>query len=89
MKMLVVTVYDRASEAFNMPQFVPTAAAAIRGFAAEVNNEQNRMLNEHPEDFDLYRLGTFDQSTGLIEVDNAPSVIARAQDLVEKDSSTA
>lgn len=89
MDMIIVSVYDRASECFNAPQYAPTPAAAIRGFAMQVNDPENKMLNEHPEDYDLYKLGTYNQRTGAIDVGEGPSIIARAQDLVEKDSSTA
>lgn len=42
-------------------------ASARRDFAMDVNNPQMRMLNFSPSDFSLYRIGTFDIETGILE----------------------
>lgn len=68
MILTIVSIKDRAADAFMRPFFVPTANMAIRSFMDEVNRDaaDNQMF-VHPEDFDLYEIGTFDDSNGRIE----------------------
>ena len=64
---VIVAIKDRAADAFMRPWFIPTSGIAIRSFIDEVNREaaDNNLFN-HPDDFDLYEIGTFDDSTGRI-----------------------
>jgi len=81
----IVSVKDRAVDAYNRPFYVPTIGAAIRSFTDEVNRNESEM-QAHPEDYDLYDMGTFDDQTGtfLPPEGGVPRVISRAQDLVIK-----
>jgi hypothetical protein len=67
MILTIVAIKDRAADAFMRPFFVPTANMAIRSFMDEVNRDaaDNQMF-VHPDDFDLYEIGLFDDSTGRI-----------------------
>jgi hypothetical protein len=78
----IVAVKDRAVDAYNRPFYVPTIGAAIRSFTDEVNRTESEM-NAHPEDYDLYEMGTFCDQTGtfLPAEGGVPRVISRAQDL--------
>jgi len=84
MKLVVVSIFDRASEAFGRPAFVPARAAAVRGFTDEVNrDEPNNDLRRHPDDFDLYILGEFDDSKGIFTTDDSyPLVLVRGKDVI-------
>lgn len=69
---IVCSVKDRASELFGRPFFVPSIGHAIRGFTDEINRsaEDNQMF-KHPDDFDLYHIGEFEEDTGrLVPVAN-------------------
>lgn len=81
----IVSVKDRAIDSYNRPFYVPTIGAAIRSFTDEVNRKDSEM-QAHPEDYDLYDLGTFDDQTGtfLPPEGGVPRVISRAQDLIIK-----
>ncbi|UOF76676.1 DNA binding protein vP5 [Microviridae sp.] len=75
-------VRDRASVSFANPMFIPSRGQAIRSFSDEVNRvEANNILNAHPEDFDLYYLGEFDTSTGLVQ-SVVPEQICVGKDVV-------
>lgn len=64
---IIVSIKDRAADAFMRPWFVPTSGIAIRSFIDEVNRDQSdNQLFHHPDDFDLYEIGVFDDSTGRI-----------------------
>jgi len=78
----IVAVKDRAVDAYNRPFYVPTTGAAIRSFTDEVNRAESEMA-AHPEDYDLYEMGTFCDQTGtfLPPEGGIPRVISRAQDL--------
>ena len=81
----IVSVRDRAVDSYNRPFYVPTLGAAIRSFTDEVNRKESEM-QAHPEDYDLYEMGTFDDQTGtfLPPDGGVPRVISRAQDLIIK-----
>jgi len=83
MILFVVCVKDRAADVFNRPFFVPHRNVAIRDFTDEVNRVAgDNQLNKHPDDFDLYLLGEFDDSRGAF-VNNDPQVLVRAKDVLQ------
>lgn len=65
MKMVLVAIKDRALQAYMRPWFAQTKNQAIRMFQDEVNNNQSPMFN-HPDDYDLYYLGNWDDETGQV-----------------------
>lgn len=68
MILTIVSIKDRAADAFMRPFFVPTANMAIRSFMDEVNRDSaDNQMFAHPDDFDLYEIGIFDDSNGRIE----------------------
>lgn len=83
MHLFVVCVKDRAAEIFNRPFFVPHRNVAIRDFTDEVNRAAaDNQLNKHPDDFDLYLLGEFNDNTGEFSI-STPQVLVRAKDVVQ------
>ena len=83
MNLVIVSVKDSAAQAFGRPIFVPSVAVAVRSFRDEVNRKDSTDdLSRHPDDFELYEVGVFDDATGIIEV-NEPRLVARAKDLKE------
>lgn len=59
----VVSIRDRALDAFGQPWFVPAIGAAIRAFSDEINRKDGPMAG-HADDYDLFELGTFDEDNG-------------------------
>ena len=83
MILFVVSVKDRAADVFNRPFFVPHRNVAIRDFTDEVNRvAADNQLNKHPDDFDLYCLGEFDDSVGSL-INNQPVILVRAKDVLQ------
>ena len=81
MMQVIVSVKDTAAQAFGRPIFVPTVPVAVRSFRDEINRPDSKEdMAAHPEDFELYELGSFDDSTGEILVIE-PRLVARAKDL--------
>lgn len=68
MKYKVCTIRDRAIATYGQPFFVANVGSAIRGFGDEVKRaDDNNQLHKHPEDFDLFYLGEYDDQTGTFE----------------------
>ena len=76
MKMIVVSIKDRAADAFARPAFVPSVGVALRSFQDEINraSEDNQMF-QHSDDFDLYELGEFDDNSGLFDLFESPKLL--------------
>lgn len=83
MKVVIVALKDRATDTFGVPSFVPHLGGALRSFADEVNRKgEGNQLAAHPEDFDLFELGVYDDSKGSFEVLERPRQVAVGKDLV-------
>ena len=76
MNMIVCSIKDRAADAFGRPFFVPAVGIAIRGFQDKVNRQDkdNQVFN-HPDDFDLYELGMFDDESGMFDLLDVPKLL--------------
>jgi hypothetical protein len=77
MKLVLCSVKDRAADAYGRPMFVPSLGVAIRSFSDEVNrqSDDNQLFN-HPDDFDLYEFGEFDDNTGQFTLHEVPKLIS-------------
>lgn len=62
----VLAVRDRALNAFMQPLFTPAVGVAIRSFSDEVNRQDSPMFS-HPEDYDLYDIGLYDDEAGQLQ----------------------
>lgn len=77
MKFTILCVRDRVSNVYGMPMFVVSIGSGIRSFSDEVNRvDANNVMNKHPGDFDLYFLGTYDDSNGEFVCDDQPRQVA-------------
>lgn len=65
MKTNAYTIYDRKALVYNMPFFAPTDGAASRMFADLVNDSATT-IGRHPNDYVLYRCGTYDDQQGML-----------------------
>ena len=79
---VIVSVKDSAAEAFGRPMYLQSLGVAIRSFTDEVNREdKDNQLFNHPDDFDLYELGVFDDTLGRYELRENPTVVVRGKDV--------
>lgn len=68
MKLLVCAIYDNVSDRWLPPFCQQTKGQAIRGFMDEVNRAaEDNILYRHCDDFVLFRIGEFDDSSGHID----------------------
>lgn len=83
MVLTVLALYDRAAATYGRPFFTASVGVGIRSFTDEVNNANpDNQLYKHPQDFDLYSLGSFDDSSATFQLSQSPQLVARAQDLI-------
>ena len=66
MRYKIVCVRDRAADVYGQPIFVSSLGAALRSFGDEVNNKES-VFSKHPDDYDLYELGEFDDSSAVFD----------------------
>lgn len=68
MKYNLYVVLDAKAGFYGMPWAEQRDEAAIRQFADAVNDGSNpgNMWHKHPEDFSLYRIGTYDNERGVL-----------------------
>ena len=77
MKLILCSVKDRAADAYGRPMFVPSTGVAIRSFSDEVNRaEAENQLYNHPDDFDLYEFGEFDDNNGKFNLYEEPKLLS-------------
>jgi hypothetical protein len=77
MKMVICSIRDSAADAYGRPFFLPSVGVAIRSFTDEVNRPaEDNQIYQHPEDFDLFELGEFDDVTGRFTLLDVPKQLA-------------
>lgn len=77
---ILVTIRDRKVAAFQPLHCVRAEGEAIRNFQDAVNDPNNRQLNNHADDFELYRVGTLDDQNGEITAE-APKMLANGSQM--------
>ena len=66
MKLNAYTIYDVASGVYMRPFFSQADGQAVRGFK-DIATDADHEIGKHPEDYTLYRIGAFNDTTGKME----------------------
>lgn len=61
---ILCAIHDRSIDAYVNLHCVRAEGQAIRQFQDAINDPNAGTLRTHPDDYDLYRVGTFDDDTG-------------------------
>lgn len=61
------SLFDKKAEQFGIPMFVPSLPPLLRDLRDELKKGTG-MLSVHPEDFALFRLGSFDDVVGTFDI---------------------
>lgn len=72
--MRIYTIYDTKAEQYGNPVYCRTDAEARRQFGV-VARDENTEIGKHPEDFLLYRIGTFDPETGNLKPEAGTCIV--------------
>jgi hypothetical protein len=82
-RLAIVAVRDSAVGLFARPFCVPSLAAGNRSFIDEVNRRaEDNQMNRHPEDFELFHLGEYDEESGKFFNLDSPYSLSRAKDVL-------
>lgn len=84
----VMAVRDVAISAFMQPFFVAHVGMAKRSFEDAVRgvSEQKTDIARHPDDFDLYLLGTYDDAFATFDMLEHPDRVVRGKDCLTVSS---
>lgn len=66
MKQLVFSIHDQAAGAYMRPFFVTAVGLAVREFE-RLANEKEGNVSRWPDQYTLFELGTYEDSTGVLE----------------------
>ncbi|AZL82825.1 nonstructural protein [Apis mellifera associated microvirus 13] len=81
--MKIFAIRDSAVESYGRPYFTRSQGEAVRIFMDEAKNTES-MINKHPDHFDLYYLGEYDDNTGSITPAANIERVARATDFTQE-----
>lgn len=82
MKVFVFSILDRATKLYGAPMTFLHQGIALRSFTDQINDPQSDLFR-HPQDYDLYELGTFDSETASFVGLHSPKLLARGDNLSE------
>jgi len=60
------SIFDSKAEIYKTPFEQVNNAEAMRTFH-DLVNDKNTIISKHPEDYDLYNIGTWDNENGKLE----------------------
>ena len=66
MKLNAYTIYDVAAGTYMRPFFCGQDGEARRGFS-DIALDASHQVGQHPEDYTLYRVGSWNDNTGKLE----------------------
>ena len=79
---VICVVRDSASSCYMRPFYMVSEGMALRSFQDEVNRDaDDNMMFRHPEDFELFSLGTFDDSDASFDLHRVPKSLATAKQM--------
>jgi hypothetical protein len=80
----ILAVRDRAVDAFGNPFFCSAVGQGVRSFVDEVNRDSSP-FHTHPEDYDLFLIGEYDESLGRL-MPSDPRQVAVGKDVKRGDN---
>jgi len=82
MKVQIYAIFDTCSGIYEKP-FFHTADDAVRREFQDVATSADHPINKHPEHYSIWRLGNFDNTTGLI-IDEANECLWQAVEAISQ-----
>lgn len=81
---LLFSIYDTAAEFYSPPFHQKSKGLAIRAFGETAANKETS-IGLHPNDFTLFAIGTFDDSSGTIAPLITPQPIIKANETITEE----
>ena len=86
MKLNVYSIYDQTAKAYITPFFMHNDAMAVRAFSDNINKGEDSQLSLHPDQFTLYRIGEYDDVTGIL-ISHDPESLGTAERYIQDSRS--
>ena len=83
--LFIFSIYDSAAKFYMPPFMVPNKGVALREFA-DACNHKDSFLAKHPADFRMFRLGDFDDNSGVLSPLAQPEFLCNAVEFLNKDN---
>lgn len=77
------SIYDTKALAYLPPFFLPQRGQAMRTFG-DCCNDKSHAFGAHPEDYTLFYLGTFDDTTARFVLEPAPHSLGKGSEFVRE-----
>jgi hypothetical protein len=84
MKLNIYTIFDIKAKLYNKPFYMLNDQVAERT-ARDLLNDEKSDINKHPEDFVLYKIGEYDDNTGIITTLQLPDMLFRFVDMPREE----
>lgn len=84
MVLIMMSPYDEKAQVYLAP-FVCKTEAEGRRMMSDAVNEPGSLVARHPDDFSLYIVGSFNDSSGTLIVPSVPEFICKASEFVDKE----
>lgn len=81
MKLIVFSIRDNKASAFGTPFFQQTRGVALRSFL-DLARDSKSTIAQHPDDYSLFEVGSFDLESGKLSSHDTPEYCARASELL-------
>jgi len=82
MRFNIFAIFDDKARAYMTPFFLPENGQAMRAFSDAVN-DMSSPVSRHPADYTLFRIASFDDSTGIITAESPHATLANGVQLVK------
>lgn len=82
--MKVYSIYDNKALTWGQPYFAQNKHTALRSFSDAVNNPESP-FGQHPGDYVLYEIGTWDEFTGQIAGHETNENLGMAADYIKTE----
>ncbi len=70
------SMFDTQTELYTPPFYQHNDQSAVRAFTDALNHpDKDTVMSKNPEHFRLYRLGTWDDSNGIHELEDSPTFV--------------
>ena len=79
MKLELYTIYDSKEEIYYRPLFFLNDGTALRTFE-DMTNDKNSKISKHPEDYTLWHLGSYEDSSATLTPLKTKKCLAHANE---------
>jgi hypothetical protein len=82
MQLQIFSIYDVKAKVYCRPILVHSEGAMLRNFG-DMANDVTDTIGKHPEDYILFKTGTWDDNTNKFEMDDKPQSFGLASAYVK------